>query len=46
VPAPFGVELFAIPGDARAFFDDRGPATDDPIDQGRLAHVGPTGDDH
>ena len=46
VPAPLGVELLAVAGDPGPLLDDGGPPAHDAVDQRRLAHVGPSGDDH
>ena len=44
---PLGVELLAIAGDARKLLDDRIAATDDAVDERRLADVRPSDDrDH
>ena len=42
---PIAVELTAITGDAGELLDYRRSRTDDPVDQGRLAHIGTTHDD-
>ena len=43
---PLRVQRLAVTGNAGAFFDDRLPPPHDPVDQRRLAHIGPPHDGH
>ena len=43
---PLGRQDLAVTGDARLLLDDGGPFAHNPVDQRRLADVGPTGHHH